>query len=82
MRLSLEMSYEEGTWMARSSAIQGLLVTGDSINDVLKELPFIAQALFEACQEKGWEFVKGAPQTRLGDIVWVIELPQPMLMAA
>jgi predicted RNase H-like HicB family nuclease len=82
MRLPLELTCEDGTWMARSPAIQGLLVTGDTINQVLSELPIVAQALFEACQEKGWVFVKDAPEVRLSDIVWVIELPHPMLQAA
>jgi hypothetical protein len=58
-------------WMARSPAVPGLLVTGETLDQVLSELPIILQALFEACQEKGWEFVKGAHGARPSDIVWV-----------
>jgi predicted RNase H-like HicB family nuclease len=82
MHLQLELTHEDDTWMARCSAIQGLLVTGDTINQVLGELPIVAKALFEACQEKGWVFVKDAPEVSLSDIVWVIELPHPILEAA
>ena len=80
--LSLEITREDDTWMARSSAIQGLLVTGDSLEQLLDELPVVAQALFEACQEKGWSFVKDAPNIGLSDIVWVFELPHPLLQTA
>ncbi len=80
--LPLEITREDGLWMARSPAVQGLLVTGDTINQLLEELPLVAQALFETCQEKGWAFVKDAPDLRLADIIWVLELPHPMLQTA
>ena len=79
--LPLEVTREDDIWMARSSAIQGLLVTGASLDQVLDELPAVVQALFEVCQEKGWTFVKEAPNARLSDIVWVLELPHPLLQA-
>lgn len=80
--LPLEITYEDKTWLARSSAVQGLLVTGDTLDQVLTELPVVAQALFEVCQEKGWSFVKDAPAAHLSDIVWTLELPHPLLQAA
>jgi predicted RNase H-like HicB family nuclease len=81
-RLALEVTREDHTWMVRSLAIQGLLVTGDTFEQVLAELPVVAQALFETCQEKGWSFVKHNPHVKLSDIVWTIELPQQLLQAA
>ncbi len=80
--LPLEITHEDNTWMARSSAIQGLLVTGESLKQVLEELPVVAQALFEACQEKGWPFVKDTSDVALSDIIWVVELPHPLLQVA
>jgi hypothetical protein len=80
--LPLEITRESQLWMARSPAIQGLLVTGDTIDQVLDELPTVAQALFETCQEKGWDFVKDAPDARLADIVWIFEVPHLLLQAA
>jgi hypothetical protein len=81
-RLPLEITREDSLLMARSPAVPGLLVTGESINELLKELPLVAQALFETCREKGWSFVKDAPDARPADIVWVLELPHPALQAA
>ena len=46
--LPLEITHEDKIWMARSSAIQGLLVTGDTLEKLLEELPVVAQTLFEA----------------------------------
>jgi hypothetical protein len=80
--LPLEITREDELWMARSPAVQGLLVSGDSLDQLLDELPVVAQALFEACQEKGWSFVKDAPNARLKDIVWVFELPHLLLQPA
>ena len=68
--LPLEITHEDKIWMARSSAIQGLLVTGDTLEKLLEELPVVAQALFEACQEKGWTFIANAPEVALSDVVW------------
>ena len=81
-RLPLELTREGDVWMARSPAIQGLLVTGDTLDQVLSELPPVVQALFEACQEKGWTFVKDMPDARPPDIVWILELPYPARQAA
>ena len=71
--LPLEITYEDKIWMARSSAVRGLLVIGDTLDQLLTELPIVAQALFEASQEKGWIFVKDAPDVHLSDIVWMLE---------
>jgi predicted RNase H-like HicB family nuclease len=73
--LPLEITREDGLWMARSPAVQGLLVTGQTIDQLLNELPKVAEALFDVCQEKGWAFVTDAPDIRLADIVWIIEVP-------
>ena len=80
-RLPLEITREDSLWLARSPAVPGLLVTGESINELLNELPPVAQALDETCREKGWSFVKAAPDVRPADIVWVLELPHPTLQA-
>lgn len=80
--LTLEITHEDHTWMARTSAIQGLLVTGDTLEKLLEELPIVAQALFEVCQEKGWAFIANAPDVMLSDVVWVFELPHPLLQTA
>lgn len=81
-RLPLELTREGDVWMARSPAVQGLLVTGDTLDQVLGELPTVMQALFEACHEKGWAFVKDVPDARPSDIVWVLELLHPSRQAA
>ena len=81
-RLPLELTREDDLWMARSPTVQGLLVTGNTLDQVLAELPVVTQALFEACQEKGWVFVKDIPDARPSDIVWVLELPNPSRQAA
>ena len=47
--------------MIRCPDVQGLLVTGDSISQVLEEFPVVVQALYEACQEKGWTFIYPLP---------------------
>jgi predicted RNase H-like HicB family nuclease len=80
--LSLEITREDTLWMARSTAIQGLLVIGETLDELLEELPVVAQALFEACQEKGWNFVRNQPSVMLSDIVWVFELPHLLLQTA
>jgi hypothetical protein len=80
--LPLEITHEEHLWMARSPAVPGLLVTGDTIPQLLGELPVVAQVLFQACREKGWAFVKDAPGADLSEIVWLLELPHPLLQAA
>ena len=80
--LPLEITREENLWMARSSVVPGLLVTGDSIDQLLIELPHVAQALYDVSQEKGWSFVRDVPDLHLADIVWVFELPHPLLQAA
>ena len=80
--LPLEITREDDLWMARSSAIQGLLVTGDSLEQVLEELPVVVQALFETSQEKGWVFAKDAPDVHPAEIVWDLELPHLLLQAA
>ena len=80
--LTLELSNEDGLWMARSSKIQGLLVTGTSLDQLFAELPIVSQALYEACNQQGWSFVKGQPDIAPSDIVWLFELPQPQLETA
>lgn len=82
MRVPLQVTREEDVWMARSPLVQGLLVTGDTLDELFNELPRVAQALYETCQEKGWTFIKGAPDTRPDEIVWVSEFPQEMLQIA
>ena len=81
-QLPLEISREEEIWMARSSAIQGLLVTGETLDQLFAELPAVAQALFEVCREKGWTFIPDAPDVQPDDILWVFQLPHPLLQAA
>ena len=81
-QLPLEISREENLWMARSTAIQGLLATGETFDQLLGELPAVVQALFEVCQDRGWAFVRDAPDAQPGDIVWVFQLPHPVLQAA
>lgn len=81
MRLPLQLTRENGSWMARCPDVQGLLVTGETIDEVLYELPVVAEALYETCQEKGWTFVAAHPEARLEDIVWVLEFPQPARVA-
>ncbi len=58
-RLPLEISHEDGLWMARSADIQGFLVTGTTLDQLFADLPIVSQALFETCQAQGWSFVKG-----------------------
>ena len=80
-RLAIYLTCEDDTWMIRCPDVQGLLVMGDSISQVIEELPVVAQALYEACQERGWTFIAGYPDARPDDIIWVAELPQPALVA-
>lgn len=80
--LPIEITLEDGLWMARSSAIQGLLVTGTSLAQLFSELPIVSKVLFETCQEHSWSFVKEQPEIKLADIIWQFELPQPILEAA
>jgi hypothetical protein len=81
-QLPMEIIHEEELWMARSSAIQGFLATGETLDQLLHEVPTIVQSLYEICLEKGWTFIKDAPHAQPKDIVWVIELPHPILQAA
>jgi len=81
-RLPLELTREQDVWMARSPAVPGLLVTGDTFDQVLSELPTVTQALFEACQANGWVFVRDMPEARPPDIVWNLELPHASRQAA
>lgn len=81
-QLPLQISREDNLWMARSASIQGFLATGETIDQLLGELPAVAEALFAVCQENGWTFVKDAPQVRPGDIVWVFQVPHPVIQAA
>lgn len=81
-QLPLEISREDHLWMARSSAIRGLLVTGETFDQLLDALPSVTQALFEACRSHGWVFVRDAPEVEPGDIVWTILLPHQVLQAA
>ncbi len=82
MKISLEITREDDLWMARSTSIQGLLVTGETLDELFAELPRVAQTLYEACQEKGWVFIKGAPRVRPDEIVWVTEFSQEALQRA
>jgi predicted RNase H-like HicB family nuclease len=52
MHLPVQLTRENGSWMARCPDVQGLLVVGDTIDKVLDELPAVAEALYEACQEQ------------------------------
>lgn len=72
-QLPLEISREEKFWMARSSAIQGLLATGETLDQLFAELPSVVQALFEVCREKGWIFITDAPDVQPDDILWVFQ---------
>ncbi len=81
-QLPLEISREDQLWMARSSAIRGLLVTGETFDQLLDELPAVTQALFEVCRSQGWIFVTDAPEVEPDDIVWTIKLPHQVLLAA
>ena len=81
-QLPLEITREENLWMARSSAIQGFLATGETFDQLFGGLPAIAQALYEVCQEKGWTFIKDAPDIQAKDIVGVFQLPHPALQVA
>ena len=81
-QLPLEITREEELWMARSAAIQGFLVTGETLDQLLHEVPVIVQSLYEVCREKGWTFIKDAPNAEPADIVWVVKLPHPILQAA
>ena len=56
--------------MARTDVIQGFLVTGETLDQLFHEVPEIAQALYEICREKGWTFIKDAPNAQPKDIVW------------
>ena len=81
-QLPLEISREDHLWMARSSAIRGLLVTGETFFQLLDALPTVTQALFESCRSHGWVFVIDTPEVEPGDIVWTILLPHQVLQAA
>ena len=81
-QLPLEITREDRIWMARSAAIKGFLATGETLDQLLGELPEVAQALYEVCREKGWIFIEDAPDAQLDDIVWVFSLPNPTLQAA
>ncbi len=82
MKVELKITREDDVWMARSPLIQGLLVTGDTLDELFNELPRVAQALYETCQEKGWTFITGAPNARPDEVVWVSEFSQASLQTA
>jgi len=44
---------EEGSYLARSSAMPGFLVQADTIEEVISLSPGVAQALIESMREKG-----------------------------
>jgi hypothetical protein len=81
-QLPLEITREEELWMARSTAIQGFLVTGATLDELFRAVPQVVQALYEVCHEQGWTFVKNAPDVEPDDIVWLFELPHPVLQVA
>ena len=81
-QLPLEITREDQIWMARSAAIQGFLVTGDTLDQLFQDVPDVTQALYEVCREQGWAFIKDAPDIQPQDIVWLFELPYPVLQAA
>lgn len=81
-QLPLEITREDHIWMARSAAIQGFLVTGDTLDQLFQEVPRVTQALYEVCHEQGWLFIQDAPEARPDDIIWTFELPYPVLQAA
>jgi hypothetical protein len=68
--------------MARSAEIQGFLATGETFDELIGELPAVAQALYEVSRDKGWAFISGAPNVEPHDIIWVFQLPQPLLQVA
>lgn len=80
--LPLEITREDHLWMARSTAVRGLLVTGETLDTLFAELPHVTQALYDASQVNGWVFAKDAPDAQLENIVWVFELPHPLLQTA
>ncbi|MEZ4863134.1 MAG: hypothetical protein R3C14_17575 [Caldilineaceae bacterium] len=81
-QLPLEIIHEEELWMARCAAIQGFLSTGETLDQLLHEVPTIIQSLYDVCREKGWTFIKDAPNAQPNDIVWVVGLPHPILQVA
>ena len=44
---------EEGGYLAKSSALPGFLVQSDTVEELVKLAPGVAQALIESMQEKG-----------------------------
>ncbi len=53
-RLSLTIEQvEDGSYMATSPALTGLLVLADSIEEVIQLAPDVAKSLIEAMQDKG-----------------------------
>jgi len=46
---------EDGTYMATSPTLEGLLVQADTIEEVIALAPGVAKALIEAMREKGIE---------------------------
>lgn len=44
---------EDGTYLATSPTLEGFLVQGDTVEDVIRLAPGVAKALLEAMREKG-----------------------------
>ena len=55
---------EDGTYLARSSRLPGLNVQAESIDEVVKLAPKVAQALIAAMLEKGVRLPKGLATTK------------------
>ncbi len=55
---------EDGTYMATSSVLQGLLVQADTVDDVIALAPGVAKALIGAMREKGIEPILTAERLR------------------
>jgi predicted RNase H-like HicB family nuclease len=75
--LQVELTQQEdGWWLIRCPAIQGLLVEGQTIGQALDELPVVAQALWESCREHDRPFVAAHPEAKPEDITWQVTIPQ------
>jgi predicted RNase H-like HicB family nuclease len=71
--LVLTVQWDESHWLGECDAIQGCLVTGYTLDELMRNLSEVLTLLHQDSMERGVEFVRGKPELTPMDISWRLE---------
>jgi predicted RNase H-like HicB family nuclease len=70
---TLKVQWDESYRLGECDAIQGCLLTGYTLDELMRNLPEVLALLYEDSAERGVEFVRGNPELTPSDISWQLE---------